>query len=193
MQEESGDLEMSISSVDHKKTPIPNASISSGASLHPSTSGHPTSSKPTSKIIDPRLAALRSANLLQHHPLTHKSSSSSLHQLTSQSVTVNDAKKPFKKTKSQSHIQVANRSAAANAQPSSAQIAIQHETKKLKKSRSFDKNNYLMDSQPHQSGKKSHVTDSSNKRPKQQKSSSTKFDGMLSEREKKSVKNLNGI
>jgi hypothetical protein len=43
---------------------------------------------------------------------------------------------PFKKAQSQSHIQV-------KTNQSTAQVFIENETKKLKKSRSFDKNNYL--------------------------------------------------
>lgn len=44
---------------------------------------------------------------------------------------------PFKKAQSQSHIQVKSNQ--------STHIVIEHETKKLKKSRSFDKNNYLVE------------------------------------------------
>lgn len=47
---------------------------------------------------------------------------------------------PFKKAQSQSHIQVKSTSNR------SAHITVEHEKKKLKKSRSFDKNNYLVDS-----------------------------------------------
>lgn len=44
---------------------------------------------------------------------------------------------PFKKAQSQSHIQVKSNQ--------SAHITVEHEKKKLKKSRSFDKNNCLVD------------------------------------------------
>lgn len=44
---------------------------------------------------------------------------------------------PFKKAQSQSHIQLKTNQ--------SSHITIEHETKKLKKSRSFDKNNYLVE------------------------------------------------
>lgn len=140
----------------------------------PSTSAGLNATRPLTKIVDPRLAALRTANL--HHPLTHKASSFSLQQFDTgpQSAATSDRKKPFKKAQSHSHIQIVNKSGgtniSGNIQPSAAKIAIQHETKKLKKSRSFDKNNYPMDVQQKQH-KRSHVTD---KRPKQQQNISNK-------------------
>ena len=54
---------------------------------------------------------------------------------------------PFKKAQSQSHIQV-----RINHSP---QVFIEHEKKKLKKSRSFDKNNYSVDARHTTDSKKS--------------------------------------
>lgn len=102
--------ESSSTDVKHQKSisSIPNPSILP----QPSTS---MPSRPMSKN-DPRLAALiKSSQLRAASPTT-------------------DKRKTFKKTQSQSHIQVHK----TLQQP--AHLYMQHETKKLKKSRSFDKN-----------------------------------------------------
>lgn len=133
-QESSADLELSVQSelkkmeVQKKISTVSSPSISS-ASI-PSTSG----------------LSMNSSRNLAKHPVPK---ASSLVKIDPKAVKVLidpkgnpaiGAKKvppPFKKAQSQSHIQVKSNQ--------SAHISIEHETKKLKKSRSFDKNNYLVE------------------------------------------------
>lgn len=114
----------------HKKiSTVSNPSISS-ASI-PSTSGL---SMGSSRNIATKHSMPKSSSLVKIDPKTAKVL---IDPKGNPAIGVKKVPPPFKKAQSQSHIQVKSNQ--------SAHISIEHETKKLKKSRSFDKNNYLVD------------------------------------------------
>lgn len=137
------ELELSVQSelvMKHKKiSTVSNPSISS----IPSTSGVSMNSLRT--IPRPAMSKSSSSARIEGH---HKSSKVLIDPKGLPSVSGRKVPPPFKKAQSQSHIQVKSNHATA-------QVFVENETKKLKKSRSFDKNNYLGEPRHMKDNKKS--------------------------------------